>query len=537
MRRQLADYAGAEHRGQGKRQTRYMTWRLADQAAATRHRLRRLGFAAGALGDAPVAPLALPARLALAATALAMLALTAFGVGGYRWWQPELPVLVVQDDFSQHKAFKAQTVQIIEPIGPGTFEVTLGSARYTERVVVEAGATIPVTWEWTQTPNSEELQGSVVLNAGRLAQPIRACHKGWPLRSLVVIAAPFQGEASQGARQLAIRLLDKGSADAVLMGEQWAKALPDWLGDHRTLNRRTQVLAILPPGANAEAAARALRNHPGPWAVGSSGDFASLAKDMKAVKGQALQEALPTLDVHRQQQAVRVSGGPEKTEQHGIEWVRVCPGTFTMRTINKEEDRMADDDEIVDPPRTVVLSGFDMAATETTETQYGGKGVTPKVDINWEDARKFCRQEIKDGDLPTEAQWEYAARGGSRFPWSFGDDETLLKHYAWYGEGFSGKSHEVKQKLHNPFGLYDMHGNVWEWTREAFDNYKSGVFVNPRESDGICKFSKGIDSCVLRGGSFDDSPGDLRSASRVGLEPENWSRSIGFRCVRVPPSS
>ena len=93
------------------------------------------------------------------------------------------------------------------------------------------------------------------------------------------------------------------------------------------------------------------------------------------------------------------------------------------------------------------------------------------------------------------------------------------------------------KKLPNPLGLYDMHGNVWEWTRDAFDNYKSGVFVNPRESDGICKISKDIDSCVVRGGSFGFSPVFLRSAFRGRFESEYGRRVFGFRCVRVPASS
>lgn len=435
IRRHLADYASAEYHGQGSgRHMHYMTWRLADQSNTTRHRLRQLGFAAGVVGDEAVPPLTLPSRLVLAGTLLVLLALTAFGVAGYRWFVLEPPVLIVKDHFSQHEAFRAQTVQLVEPIGGGKFEVTLGSARHTILLTSPAGTEIPVTWEWQPVTNVNALEGSVVMNAGRLAQPIRACSKGWPLRSLVVIATPFEGEdegASKAARQLAMRLLDKGSADAVLMGEQWEKALPKWLSKSQALNRKTQVLVVLPQGGNAKAAAALLQDHPGPWAVGSSGDFAALARDIKSGDSEAIADVLPTLEIHRQQPMVHTSSGPKKTgpDQHGIEWVHVCPGTFTMGTTNKEEDPMAHDDEIVDPPRTVVLSGFDMAATETTEAQYGGQGLLPKFGVDWEEARNYCLQKIDHGDLPTEAQWEYAARGGSRFPWSFGDEEALFGHY------------------------------------------------------------------------------------------------------------
>lgn len=510
-----------------------MTWRLADQAAATRHRLRQLGFAAGVLGDdAAMASLKVPARLVLAGTMLVALAVAAFGMAGYRWYALEPPRLIVNDDyrFSEHAAFAAQTIKLIEPIEEGQFKVTLGSARHTVSLTSPAGVEIPVTWAWQPHGNINDLAGNVVLKAGRLAQPIRACSEDWPLRSLVVIAVPFEGKASKGARQLAIRLLDKGSADEVLLGEQWAKALPEWLGESEMLNRHTQVLVILPQGADAEAAASQLQGHPGAWAVGVDDDFAALAREIKRSGSEVIEDVLPQLEVYSQQPTVRLSGGPTvmKPDRNGIEWVRICPGTYTMGTMKKEKDAMTLDDEIVVPPRTVVLSRFEMAATETLQVQDGKKTNLPWVDVDWETARAFCRD--AGGDLPTEAQWEYAARGGSRFPWSFGDDEALLGDYA----NNSRNVDEVRQKLPNPLGLYDMRGNVWEWTRDLYGSYESGVFVNPPVSDsGNCKFVKDA-RCVVRGGSFLVSPGNLRSAIRGGREPEVRRSFLGFRCVRVP---
>jgi formylglycine-generating enzyme required for sulfatase activity len=187
---------------------------------------------------------------------------------------------------------------------------------------------------------------------------------------------------------------------------------------------------------------------------------------------------------------------------------------------------MAFPNEIVDPQRTVVLSAFQIAATETTQQENAKEGDLPVVNIDLADARAFCRR--VGGDLPTEAQWEYAARGGSRFPWSFGDDEAQLENYGWFDKNSDGKAQGVRQKRPNPLGLYDMHGNVWEWTRDWYNDYASGVFVDPLGlSSGTYR--------VVRGGSFRSSPAGLRSAGRDGGLRERRYDFYGFRCVRVPP--
>ncbi len=534
IRSHLSKYAGAEHRGQRDDcHTRYMTWRLSDQSDITRHRLRQLGFAARVAGD-EVASLKVPGRLVMAGTVLILLALTAFGIAGYHGLAPEPPELIVEDPFSESEAFEAQTVKLVESIGGGKFEVTIGSARHAVSLISTAGAKIPVKWTWHQRSNLKGLKGNVVLSTGRLAQPIRACSKNWPKRSLVVIAVPYEGdETSKAARQLAIQLLDKGSADEVLLGAQWEKAFPDWLGESRALNRNTQVLVILPQSEDAKAAARRLENHLGAWGVGRSNDLARLARDIKGGDSEAVADVLPQLEVYRQRLMVRVSGGPKKIgpDPNGMEWVRVCPGTLTMGTIDKNEDPMAKEDEMVTNQRTVVLAGFDMASTETTEAHDGQVANLPKVDVTWQEAREFCRDKAA-GDIPTEAQWEYAARGGSRFPWSFGDDAAWLPHYAWYGER-GAERQEVRQKLPNPLGLYDMHGNVWEWTRDWYSDYKSGIFVNPvGENSRKCSLEKG-ECRVVRGGSIVYLPQDLRSAARIEAIPALRDLRLGFRCVRV----
>jgi formylglycine-generating enzyme required for sulfatase activity len=332
-------------------------------------------------------------------------------------------------------------------------------------------------------------------------------------------------------------MLDKGSADQVLLGEHWEEALPEWLGSSRALNQNTQVLVVVPKATDAERAVGQMVKHPGPWAVVVSEDVARVARALDFAGIRAVEQVAAPWRVHRAQGQVFVSGGPERKEDAGIEWVHVCPGTFTMGRLPGEDTIVEQEQEakrrewsqreIVEPQRTVVLSAFQMAATETTQQQYGETGTFPKADINWADARAYCRK--IDADLPTEAQWEYAARGGSRFPWSFGDAEGLLKDYAWFKENSSDKAHEVRQKQPNPLELYDMYGNVWEWVLDWYGDYGSGLFIDPSgPSSG--------DGRVVRGGSFFDPPVRLRSAVRVGDQPELRFRVFGFRCVRVPPA-
>ncbi|HRY16547.1 MAG TPA: hypothetical protein P5330_11835, partial [Candidatus Competibacteraceae bacterium] len=241
IRDRLSEFAAADHRptdrdDDGERI--YLTWRFAALPATTRQRLRELGFARGLYPTVPP-PLKDAPRLALAVTLLTTMALAAFIVAGYRWMTPNLPRLLVRDRLQDHPVLAAQTLRIMEPAGPNRYDVTLGNPRERVTLQVPAGAEVPVNWRWAASENPVRLESSnsVLLRAGSLAQPIHACSdKGdtiWPQRSLVVIAAPY---ADRSARQLAIRLLDKGSTDQVLVGQNWAKHLKEWRGPSPALN-------------------------------------------------------------------------------------------------------------------------------------------------------------------------------------------------------------------------------------------------------------------------------------------------------------
>ena len=158
--------------------------------------------------------------------------------------------------------------------------------------------------------------------------------------------------------------------------------------------------------------------------------------------------------------------------------------------------------------------------------------------VSWDDAQAFIRwlNEKEGGSayrLPTEAEWEYAARAGTTTKYSWGNSEGQAGNYAWYSENAydvgSKYAHAVGQKKPNPWGLYDMHGNVWEWVQDWYDDnyYRNSPTNDPKgPSSGRRR--------VARGGSWSHDARNLRSASRGNRSPDGRGSSLGFRLVRQP---
>ena len=163
-------------------------------------------------------------------------------------------------------------------------------------------------------------------------------------------------------------------------------------------------------------------------------------------------------------------------------------------------------------------------------------GILPATRVTWEEAMEFCRKlterERANGRLPanevyrlpTEAEWEYACRAGTTTSYAFGDDASKLGDFGWFDGNANGKEHPVGMRKANPWGLYDMHGNAREWCSDWYDGKLAGG-VDP---EGPTRGS----SRVYRGGSWESSKFDCRSADRGQVDPSYRSYSLGFRVVR-----
>jgi len=220
------------------------------------------------------------------------------------------------------------------------------------------------------------------------------------------------------------------------------------------------------------------------------------------------------------------------TNSIGMEFVLIPAGSFQMGSENGGSDEK--------PVHNVKIDkAFYLGKTEVTQKQYQAimgnnpsdfKGENrPIENVSWDDAQAFIKKlNEKEGGtkyrLPTEAEWEYAARANTSTKWSFGDDESDLKNYAWYGYELSGKeTHEVGQKKPNGFGLFDMHGNVWEWTCSDYGEYSENNHLKCSSSNYANK--------SLRGGSWYHLAGYCRSALRYDFTPDHRGSFYGFRVV------
>ena len=160
----------------------------------------------------------------------------------------------------------------------------------------------------------------------------------------------------------------------------------------------------------------------------------------------------------------------------------------------------------------------------------------PVDTVSWDDARVFCKKLTEQTEqtvrLPTEAEWEYSCRAGTRTTYYSGDTDKDLDRVAWYGANSKKTTHPVGQKEANGFGLFDMHGNVRQWCWDFYDEYPKEAVIDSKGPAVVALRMR-----MLRGGSSNDNPQDCRSAFRDFYTADYRYPDYGFRVVVVAPSS
>ena len=218
---------------------------------------------------------------------------------------------------------------------------------------------------------------------------------------------------------------------------------------------------------------------------------------------------------------------PESAESIGMEFKLIPAGTFIMGDARVNKDWT--------PHEVILTTSFKMGVHEVTQAQYEQvmgvnssefKGADNPVEkASWDDAVEFCRRlsdlpaEKAAGNvyrLPTEAEWEYACRAGMTTKYSFGDDESDLGDYAWYGDNSDANTHPVGGKK----------PNAWEWCQDWYWDYPSGSVTDPRGPRGLYR--------VFRGGCWYSTAVSCRSAYRSRGDPSDRYYGIGFRVCLSP---
>ena len=221
------------------------------------------------------------------------------------------------------------------------------------------------------------------------------------------------------------------------------------------------------------------------------------------------------------------------TNDLGMKFAWIPPGSFLMGSPEGEKGRKRDETQ----HKVTLTRGFYMGVYSVTQEEwqavmgnnpssFKGEKNLPVDMVSWNDCQAFIKK-LREKDkklyrLPSEAEWEYACRAGTTTAYSFGDDNSMLGQYAWFSENSEKKTHPVGQKKPNQLGLFDMHGNVWQWCQDLYGDYPQKEVVDPTGPE------EGKQP-VLRGGSWAYSPDRCRSAVRIKVLPGNRRDYFGLR--------
>lgn len=266
-----------------------------------------------------------------------------------------------------------------------------------------------------------------------------------------------------------------------------------------------------------------------------------------------LREARSDLDAVREEIAALAAASPAvpvaaalpETWTNDLEmtFVLIPAGSFTMGSESGDADEQPVRSVTITQPFYIgqfeVTQAQWFAVMESDTSQFSDDPQRPVENVSWEDAQEFISRlnltqpsatELPGATyrLPTEAEWEYAARAGSTTAYAFGDDAAQLDTYAWYVDNAGNTTHPIGEKQPNAWGVHAMHGGVWEWVQDRYGPYPS------EDADESVGPPPGIRR-VLRGGSWLSPAEDCRAASRSHAHPAFRGSHVGFRLVSAIP--
>ncbi|CAM2067257.1 Non-specific serine/threonine protein kinase [Sulfidibacter corallicola] len=308
---------------------------------------------------------------------------------------------------------------------------------------------------------------------------------------------------------------------------------------HAMLMAETEVTGTRPEPASRRGDAASPERTKNPWGLWLAfGGFLVLAAFFfyfqKSISAEPAPEPDPVSTEEAQRQRLLWRQEVERVFA-GLEWAEVPGGSFKMgsRVMLKKDEMHI---------HRVTISPFSMTRTEITQDLWEAvmgnnpacrRGARlPVENVSWLEIQEFLAKlnEVVGLDLrlPTEAEWEYAAKAGTKGLFSGGVFQTTPRKYAWYLENSEGRIREVGKRDPNAWGLYDMLGNVWEWCGDYYDPeyYKESPLSDPKGPESG-------NQRVIRGGAWNTPASVARSANRSSYAPEKADCAIGFRLVRV----
>jgi formylglycine-generating enzyme required for sulfatase activity len=227
-------------------------------------------------------------------------------------------------------------------------------------------------------------------------------------------------------------------------------------------------------------------------------------------------------------------GGATFVNSLGMAFVLIPAGEFMMGSDDGDYDEKPVHKVSISQPfylgKYEVTQGQWQAVTGSNPSHFTGDPNLPVEQVSWEEVQTFvqklnAREGVAAYRLPTEAEWEYAARARATTAYGFGNHASKLGGYAWYGENAGGKTHPVGGSKPNAWGLYDIHGNVWEWVQDWYGPYDMDIATDPQgSSTGWYR--------VYRGGGWGTFAGNCRSSDRNFDTPDTRLAGLGFRLLR-----